>query len=183
MDHVKTQAPYAIFVALIAVFLGDLLTNYLYPMWVGLLLTIVAVVVIGYFISAKPDSESDKIDLVSKLFGSCGCCGLGKLFKSKKKGGKSGSDSDSDDTEGSGGVRKIDNGAYSAVTTAATTLLLPPCATAARRACRCSRTTCARAAAMRKLPHAKPRPRTGAAPDADPGGPRREVQPFRQGTL
>ena len=34
MDHVKTQAPYAIFVALISVFLGDLLTNYLYPMWV-----------------------------------------------------------------------------------------------------------------------------------------------------
>ena len=47
MDHVKTQAPYAIFVALISVFLGDLLTNYLYPMWVRTLRDVLPITLAG----------------------------------------------------------------------------------------------------------------------------------------
>ena len=80
-------------------------------MQVGLLLSIVATCVIGYLISQKPDREDDKVDLVSKLCGSIGCCGLGKLLKSKKKGKSSANDSESD-VESSDALRKIDNGTY-----------------------------------------------------------------------
>ena len=86
MAHVKTQAPYAFLVGAIAMFCGDLLSGYLYPMWAGLLVTIVVVLVVAYFISAKPDSENDKVDLVNRLCSSCGCCGLFAMLKSKKKG-------------------------------------------------------------------------------------------------
>ena len=37
MHHVKTQAPYALLVGLSALFFGDLLSGYLYPMWAGAL--------------------------------------------------------------------------------------------------------------------------------------------------
>ena len=134
MHHVKTQAPYAFFVGILAMFFGDFLSGYLYPMYAGLALTILAVAVGGFFLSAKPDSESDKVDLFNRLFGACGCCGLGALLKKRKakKRAKKGlppvgsSDSDagtSDDErsaedeaaeagEGKDRIGKTDNKAY-----------------------------------------------------------------------
>ena len=99
MAHVKTQAPYAILVGVIAMFCGDLLSGYLYPMWAGLLVTIVVICVVAFFISAKPDSESDKVDIVNKAFGACGCCGLRALFAKRKanKQAKRDAEASSDD--------------------------------------------------------------------------------------
>lgn len=72
MHHVKTQAPYALFVGFISIITGDLLSGYLYPDYVGLLITTGLVLVGGFFLSARPDREG-KTDLFSKLFGCC--CG------------------------------------------------------------------------------------------------------------
>ena len=84
MHHVKTQAPYAVFVGLMALFFGDLLSGYLYPMWTGLLITILVVLVIGFFISAKPDSESDRVDPYNRLFAMCcGCGGFSRKWGQK----------------------------------------------------------------------------------------------------
>ena len=74
MHHVKTQAPYALFVGGISTITGDLLSGYLYPDYVGLLITIAVVLVAGFFLSARPDRDG-KQDVFTKIFGCC--CGRG----------------------------------------------------------------------------------------------------------
>ena len=88
MHHVKTQAPYALLVGLCALFFGNLLSGYAYPMYVGLILTVISVVALGFVLSAKPDSETDKVDLVNKAFGKLFiCCGRRSKGEDMELGG------------------------------------------------------------------------------------------------
>lgn len=89
MHHVRTQAPYAILVGLVAIITGDLMSGYAYPTWAGLIVTIVVVLALGYLLSAPPAGE--KQDLVSSFLDKIG--GLGKMFSSNKSGGTALSDS------------------------------------------------------------------------------------------
>lgn len=70
MHHVKTQLPYALLGGLISIITGDLMSGYLYPDWVGLLITIAAVLAAGYALSAPV--HGDRADAVNVLAGKVG---------------------------------------------------------------------------------------------------------------
>lgn len=92
MHHVRTQAPYSALVGILSIITGDLLSGYLYPTWVGLLITVGAVLVAGYFLSAPP--HGDKLDVINMGVDKTGELLL-KLFK-KKDHDKTVSESHSD---------------------------------------------------------------------------------------
>lgn len=72
MHHVRTQLPYAVLVGLISIITGDLMSGFVWPDWAGLLITIVAVLAVGYLLSAPV--EGDREDLVSMLLDKAGGC-------------------------------------------------------------------------------------------------------------
>lgn len=80
MHHVKTQAPYALLVGLISIVTGDLMSGFLYPDWVGLLITIAVVLVAGFFLSAPVDSDrNDAVSfVVDKICSAFSCFRCGK---------------------------------------------------------------------------------------------------------
>ena len=55
MDHVRTQLPYAVVIALVTMVLGNLATAYGVPVWVALLLSAVTMWVIIRFVGAKAE--------------------------------------------------------------------------------------------------------------------------------
>merc|ERR1719201_1030617 len=67
--HVKTQLPYAIIAGVVDMFIGNLPTGYgAYPPYVGLLLGIAVICILGCFISAPV--EGTKEDRLSQLINS-----------------------------------------------------------------------------------------------------------------
>ena len=60
IDHVRTQLPYALAVGLVGLFAGTLLVAYLYPWWVGMLIS-VAIVAAVLFLLGKPVAESEPV--------------------------------------------------------------------------------------------------------------------------
>jgi hypothetical protein len=65
MHHVRTQAPYAILVGVNSIIFGDLLSGYLYPMWVGLLVSVATTCVSAYFLSVPV--HGDKEDMFDTI--------------------------------------------------------------------------------------------------------------------
>lgn len=66
MHHVRTQAPYGLFVGCNSIIFGDLLSGYVWPEWVGLLVTIL-MTLLGAFVISAP-VESSRVDLFGKVF-------------------------------------------------------------------------------------------------------------------
>ena len=54
MDHVKTQMPYALTVAVTSVLFGTLLTSFGIPVWIALLLGVLFMSAVVRFVGKKP---------------------------------------------------------------------------------------------------------------------------------
>lgn len=70
MHHVRTQAPYGLFVGLCCIIFGDFMSGYVWPEWVGLLVTVTVVCGVGFLISAPV--ASDKKDVFGMIFSGFG---------------------------------------------------------------------------------------------------------------